>query len=142
MAKSCAKSWPERVCKYLQAETAILSFLMMIQKNAGEALDFDWGRIVWLVSGAQNSSQVMTFGRVTIRAGCANPRHLHPNCDEILHLLSGQIEHSLGSETFVMNAGDTISIPRGVVHNARAISAEDAQMVICFDSAQRETQSE
>lgn len=115
---------------------------MITKNNEGQVLDFDWGQITWLVSGAQGSSKVMTFGRVTIKAGQANPRHRHPNCDEILHLLSGQVEHSLGDEKSLMNPGDTISIPTGVVHNARALGDEDAMMVICFSSADRQTQGE
>jgi len=103
----------------------------------GDVLEFDWGRIVWTVSRA-----LMTFGVVTIKAGHANPRHRHPNCDEILHLLSGRLEHSLGDELYVMNAGDTISIPTGAWHNARSIGAEDAVMTISFSSAGRETQGE
>lgn len=110
--------------------------------SEGEALDFDWGSIVWLVSRSLGNSETMTFGRVTIRAGKANPRHRHPNCDEILHLLSGRLEHSLGDELFVMEAGDTISIPTGLFHNARALGATDAEMVISFSSADRETEGE
>lgn len=108
----------------------------------GEVLDLEWGRIVWSASRSLGNSTTMTFGLVTINAGQSNPRHRHPNCDEILHLLSGKIEHSLGDERIEMNAGDTISIPTGVVHNARALGDEDAQMVICFSSADRETQGE
>ena len=108
----------------------------------GEVLDLPWGRIVWLVSGSQGNSETMTFGRVTIRAGQANPRHRHPNCDEVLHLLSGRLEHSLGDETFVMEPGDTISIPTGVWHNARALGDADAEMVISFSSPDRQTEGE
>ena len=108
----------------------------------GEHLSFDWGHINWLVSRELGNSSEMTFGLVTIKVGAANPRHRHPNCDEILHLISGQIEHSLDDEKFEMNAGDTISIPTGVWHNAKTIGDADAQMVICFSSADRETQGE
>jgi quercetin dioxygenase-like cupin family protein len=108
----------------------------------GEILDLDWGRIVWLVSRSLGNSTTMTFGRVTIKAGQANPRHRHPNCDEILHLLSGRLEHSLGDERFVMEPGDTISIPTGVWHNARALGGEDAEMSISFSAADRETEGE
>ena len=72
----------------------------------------------------------------------SNPKHRHPNCDEILHLLSGRIDHTLGAETFVMEAGDTISIPAGVWHQARALDGADAEMVIAFSSADRETEME
>jgi quercetin dioxygenase-like cupin family protein len=108
----------------------------------GDVLDFDWGRIVWLVSHSLGNSDTMTFGRVTIKSGHANPRHRHPNCDEILHLLSGRLEHSLGDERFIMEPGDSISIPTGIVHNARSVGDEDAVMVIAFSSADRETEGE
>ena len=114
---------------------------MITKNNDGEALDFDWGRITWLVSGAQGNSQVMTFGRVTIKAGHANMRHRHPNCDEILHVVSGRIEHSLGDEHSEMAPGDTISIPANMPHNARTVSEEDAVMVICFSTADRQTEA-
>ncbi len=48
---------------------------------------------MWLVTDAMGNSHTMTFGRVVIRAGSANPRHRHPYCDEILHLISGRLEH-------------------------------------------------
>jgi quercetin dioxygenase-like cupin family protein len=109
---------------------------------AAEALEFPWGRITWTVSRKLGNSTVMTFGRVFMRAGMSNPRHRHPNCDEILHLLSGRIDHTLGAETFIMEAGDTISIPAGVWHQARALDGADAEMVIAFSSADRETEME
>jgi quercetin dioxygenase-like cupin family protein len=110
--------------------------------NAAEALEFPWGRITWTVSRKLGNSTVMTFGRVLMRAGMSNPRHRHPNCDEILHLLSGRIDHTLGEETFLMEAGDTISIPAGVWHQARALDGADSEMVIAFSSADRETEME
>jgi quercetin dioxygenase-like cupin family protein len=107
---------------------------------AGEVIEASWGRLVWTASRQVGNSQTMSFGRVTIRAGQENPRHRHPNCDEILHLLSGRLEHSLAGETFVLEAGDTVSIPQGVWHQARAVGEENAEIVICFSSADRLTE--
>ena len=106
----------------------------------GEALETAWGGIVWTASGPLGNSRTMSFGRVTIRAGQGNPRHRHPNCDEILHVISGQIEHTLGEEPCTMGPGDTISIPQGVWHQARALAGADAVLVICFSSADRMTE--
>lgn len=114
----------------------------MLRFADGEVLEFPWGRIVWLASRSLGNSTTMTFGRVIIKAGAANPRHRHPNCDEILHLLSGRLEHSFGTEIFLMEAGDTISLPAGVWHNARALGETDAEMTISFSSAERETEAE
>jgi quercetin dioxygenase-like cupin family protein len=82
----------------------------------------------------------MTFGRVIIRAGHENPRHRHPNCDEILHVISGRLEHTLGEGWVTMEPGDTISIPQGVWHQARALGGADVEAVICFSSPDRATE--
>ncbi len=103
--------------------------------------DFDWGRIEWLVSHAKANSETMTLGRVTIRAGQTNTLHRHPNCDEILHLLQGQLEHRIGDENFPLRAGDSIVIAQGEWHNARASNEQDAVMLVCYSSAQRETET-
>ncbi|MEI9897946.1 MAG: cupin domain-containing protein [Chthoniobacter sp.] len=66
----------------------------------------------------------MSFGRSTIRAGHSNPRHRHPNCDEILHLLRGRLEHTQGQHLCVLEPGDTVCIPKGIWHQgARAWAA-------------------
>lgn len=108
--------------------------------NEVEVKDMPWGTLAWHVSRAQGNSQAMTFGRATIRAGMSNPRHRHPNCDEILHVVSGSIEHWLGEESFELQAGDTIAIPAGMWHRARALGGTQAVMVIAFSSADRETE--
>jgi quercetin dioxygenase-like cupin family protein len=122
------------------------SFHMNISSNpstlkSGEILDLPWGRITWLVSQSLHNSATMTVGRVVIKAGHGNPVHRHPNCDEVLHVLHGRIEHSLGAARFVMNAGDAISIPAGEWHNAQALDGTEAEMVICFSSANRTTET-
>jgi len=113
----------------------------MCALSEGNLIEQPWGKLTWLASRELGNSTTMTFGRVTIPAGQSNPRHRHPNCEEILHLLSGQLEHSLGAKVFTMKPGDTITIPAGEWHNARAIH-QDAEMVICFSSADRETEFE
>jgi len=108
----------------------------------GEIQNFPWGKIVWKVSGKLGNSESMTFGRVTIHAGQSNSKHSHPNCDEVLHLISGRLEHSVGDEIFLMKRGDTLSIPRGIIHNAKAIGKKDPVMVVAYSSAYRETTQE
>jgi quercetin dioxygenase-like cupin family protein len=82
----------------------------------------------------------LTVGRCEIRPGCANPRHRHPNCEEVLHVLQGRIAHTAegGSEVELL-PGDSISIPAGVAHNARNLGGETAVLTISFSSANRET---
>ncbi|HEX3815089.1 MAG TPA: cupin domain-containing protein [Mycobacteriales bacterium] len=98
-----------------------------------------WGRLVWMVSGKLGNSEKLTVGKCFIRPGRANPPHYHPNCDEVLHVVRGRIEHRVDDEYVEMSAGDTISIPSGRIHNARNLGDEETEFVITFNSADRQT---
>jgi quercetin dioxygenase-like cupin family protein len=103
-----------------------------------QVIEQTWGRITWYASGSLGNSSTMTVGEAVIRPGQENPRHYHPNCDEILHVVRGRILHSMGTQQVEMTVGDTVSIPTGVRHNARNIGTEDAVLAISFSSAHRE----
>lgn len=101
-----------------------------------------WGRLVWMVSSELGNSETMTVGTCYIDVGRANPRHYHPNCDEILRVVRGTIEHSVGDQRVVMNEGDVISIPTGAVHNARNVGEVEAELAIMFSTGTREVVGE
>jgi len=103
---------------------------------------FEWGQLSWFVNQDIGNSQSLTLGKCVIKPGCENPRHHHPNCEEILQLVAGKIIHSIGDDLFEMEPGDTIVIPPHVMHNARNIGSSDAVMTIIFSSANRLTVGE
>jgi quercetin dioxygenase-like cupin family protein len=107
-----------------------------------EVEETSWGRLVWMVAGRLGNSTTMTVGKCYISPGSANSRHYHPNCDEVLHVLSGDIEHSLNGHTFRVSPGETVSIPMGSMHNARNLGKEEAVLLIAFSSADRQTVGE
>lgn len=101
-----------------------------------------WGSLNWLAGGTVGNARGLTLGRVTIKPGQCNPRHRHPRCEEILYLMAGRLRHTLGDEAFEMQAGDTITVPAGVFHNAVNIGDVDADMIVAFDSADRDFELE
>ena len=104
--------------------------------------DQNWGSLRWLASRELGNAQDLTLGRVRIRQGQANPRHCHPGCEEILYLLAGRLEHTIGAETVTLGPGDTLSIPAGVYHNAVSVGEEDADMIVAYSSGTRDFQLE
>lgn len=115
----------------------------VVHTSQGERHDFDWGSITWLHSGAFSGSEELTVGEVVIRAGCANPMHSHANCEEALYLIEGELEHSCGEEPVCMlGPGSSIMIQRGISHNAKCTSKQDARMIVAYSSAAREMQGE
>lgn len=114
----------------------------LMRPGEGDTVSFEWGRINWIASAALGNAREMTFGKVTIKLGCRNAGHRHPNSEEVLHLLSGRLEHAVGDETFAMGPGDSIVIPRGARHQAAAVGEEDAVMLVFYPTGERKVQGE
>lgn len=96
-----------------------------------------WGSLTWCASKAISETGHLTVGRVVIKRGCCNPRHRHPDCVEVLHLLTGELEHSVGEKIVGLKASDTLVVDANVVHNARSVGAVDAEMIVVYDTGQR-----
>ena len=101
-------------------------------------ITFEWGTIEWLINGDLVPGAEITVGRVTINAGARNPLHYHPNTEEVLHLLAGQLDHRIGDETVSITAGDTIHVPKGVVHQGINTGSVDAHMIVAYPTGHRE----
>jgi quercetin dioxygenase-like cupin family protein len=104
-----------------------------------EAHIFDWGSIQWLVSESIFSGAAITVGHVEIRAGTKNPRHQHPNCDEVLVLLEGELDHTVDDRVTHLKPGMAIFIPRGIGHDAVNTGSVTARMIVAYSSGDRET---
>jgi len=112
-----------------------------IIKRAAEAarVPMESGALTWFASRQLGNSEAMTVGCATLPPGGMNPRHYHPNCEEVLHVLQGTILHTMGDAEAEMGPGDTVTIPAHVIHNVRNTGGTDALLFICFSSADRET---
>ena len=107
-------------------------------ESNGKKIVEGWGSLTWLASRKIGNAEDLTIGRVVIRKGCCNPRHTHNTCEEVLHLLRGKLEHTMGNEKVVLNAGDTLVVAAGVPHNAVSIGGEDADMIVAYSSGVRD----
>jgi quercetin dioxygenase-like cupin family protein len=108
------------------------------QKIQSEAIREDWGTLYWAATQDTAGTAGLTLGRVTLKSGASNPRHSHPNCDEVLYVLSGRLRHETGGEITILEAGDVLAIPAGVPHQAVSIGTEAADTIVAYSSGNRE----
>lgn len=94
--------------------------------------------IKWLFSGQTAPGAEQTLGYVVIEPGQKNPLHAHPNCEELLYLISGELDHSLDGAMYRLGPGDAIRVPAGARHDARCVGAEPAKMVVCYSVPDRQ----
>ena len=105
---------------------------------AQDHIDEGWGSLNWLASQPIGNAQGVTVGRVTIKPGQTNPRHLHTTCEEVLYLLRGRLKHFCGEEWVILEAGDTLTVPADVPHYAVNVGEEDADMIVAYSSGTRD----
>ena len=101
-------------------------------------IDEDWGSLNWLASRAIGNADGVTLGRVSIKTGYSNPRHTHFNCEEVLYMLRGKLEHTMGDDVLILEAGDTLVVRAGLVHGARNVGDEDVDMMVAYSSGVRD----
>ena len=97
---------------------------------------YPWGWIRWLINGQVDPGAAVTVGLVQMEPHQVNTRHIHPNSSEVLHVISGKLEHLVGDRWIALQAGDTLRIPRGVPHQGRT-KDEGFLAVLVYDTPRR-----
>ena len=98
-----------------------------------EALQFDWGTLKMHNEPAVTGSMRFSSGVVVVKPGMGHSRHNHPGCDEIIYVISGEIEQMIDDETPVrLHAGASIFIPADVYHATLNVGWKPAELFIIY----------
>jgi len=111
----------------------------LTQNDEIAAETFSWGDLKWLCNGRLLPGAGQTLGLCHILAGQANPPHYHPNCEELLYMLSGTGQHRLGDNWIAVRPGSTVRIPLGMPHQLVNDGAESITCLVAFSSGDRQT---
>lgn len=68
-------------------------------------------------------------------AGWSLPAHRHANEAETIHVVAGEFEMVVGGEGFRLSPGETIHVPKGVVHSGGNVGAEEGRRIVLFSPA-------
>jgi mannose-6-phosphate isomerase-like protein (cupin superfamily) len=99
----------------------------------------EWGTLQWVCNEKLMPGSAQTVGLATILPGKQNPVHFHPNCEEVLYVISGQGLHSYDGRTIALKAGMTIRIPANVKHNLVNTGTETLRTLVSYSSGERKT---
>jgi quercetin dioxygenase-like cupin family protein len=119
--------------------SAIEPKVAVVDGRNADRHDFPWGDIQWLVNDGIAPGCRQTFGVVHILPGQRNPLHYHPNCEEILYMVSGECDHSFDGQWAHLTPGMAICVPAGVRHNLENRGDEPVHCIISFSSGDRQT---
>ena len=89
-----------------------------------------WGDLAWISRPSFTGSQQITEALVTLAPGFGHDFHRHPRQEELLYVLSGRVEQWIERDKRMLEAGDAVFVPRGVVHASFNVGAEDARFLV------------
>jgi len=99
---------------------------------------YPWGWIRWMMNSKIDPGAAQTFGIVEINGKARNTLHKHPNCEELLYVLSGSATHIIGDKKVSIKKGDLIRVPPNTPHQAIVTSSEPLRAVISYSSGDRQ----
>jgi mannose-6-phosphate isomerase-like protein (cupin superfamily) len=87
-----------------------------------------------IVSGKDSNGECVVFD--TIRHGSSGPNlHLHTDVDEWFYVVSGTFKFRAGDDILRLNPGDSLFVPRNVVHAFVKTSEGSARLLVMHEPA-------
>jgi oxalate decarboxylase/phosphoglucose isomerase-like protein (cupin superfamily) len=98
-----------------------------------EQLVFDWGKIHFLSDEKVTGSKSISFGAAVLEPGKSHMRHNHPDADEIIYFISGEIEQMIDDQPPIKcTGGSCVWIPKAVFHSTTNIGSVPVMLVVAY----------
>ena len=96
-----------------------------------------WGAMCWLIEDQLVPGAGVSVARMTINAETSSPTHRHPNCNETIVMLSGNVTCIVDDQEYVIKAGDSVFVPGGSAHAIRNETNQAAVAIIAYSAGAR-----
>ena len=101
--------------------------------------ELDWGVLGWVTNPATTGAEQLTTLDVSIKPGNGHNFHKHPDQEEIITVVAGEIEQWLETERQTLRAGDTVFIPADVVHASFCTGDQPARLLVVLGPCRGES---
>ena len=95
-----------------------------------EREQLDWGEMGWISHPSNTQAKLLTVMEVTLGPGGGHNFHKHPDQEEVISVISGEIEQWLEAEKMTLKPGDSIFIHPNIVHASFNIGSQPAKLMV------------
>lgn len=89
----------------------------------------DWGSLAWCCRPGGIGAKELVVIEVTLSPGGGHAFHQHPQQEEAIYVVEGQVEQWLDQEKRLLKRGDTVFIPAGTVHASFNRSQQNTKLL-------------
>ena len=99
--------------------------------RAAEAVrqQLDWGSLGWCSRPADTEAEKLVVIEVTLTPGGGHAFHKHPQQEEVIYVVDGEVEQWREQEKQMLGPGDSVFLPGGTVHASFNVSDRDAKLL-------------
>jgi quercetin dioxygenase-like cupin family protein len=106
-----------------------------IPASEAQREQLDWGSLAWCCRPSATGAKELVAIEVTLAPGGGHAFHKHPEQEEVIYAISGQVEQWLERESRTLHAGDAIFIPAGTVHASFNTTDQEAKLLAILGPA-------
>ena len=106
--------------------------------KAGEGWTYSYGIDFTVKAGELGQGRRLAFIQYRTRSGEEPPDHTHATEDEIFYVLQGALTFRCGDDTFELDEGGFVFLPRGIEHGYTIRSDGDVHLLVVTSPAQDE----
>ena len=97
--------------------------------------ELDWGKLA-TISGPQTcGAKDLVVLDVELLPGLGHAFHKHPQQEEVIYVLQGQVEQWLDQEKMILGPGDSVCIPADCVHASFNVGNSPAKVLAILGPA-------
>ena len=102
------------------------------RRNTQEKLEPFIGAELIKMADVSTGSKMMTVADLTVQPGISSSYHKHPNSEESIFIVKGDMEFRVGNHKFPASSGDCILAPRGTGHGLKNVGSSVARLICVY----------
>lgn len=89
----------------------------------------DWGSLAWCCRPETTGAKGLVVIEVTLAPGGGHAFHKHPQQEEVIYVIDGEVEQWLDQGKRTLRTGDSVYLPAGMVHASFNVSDRNAKLL-------------
>ena len=89
----------------------------------------EWGSMAWFSSPVASNAKDLVVLEVNLSPAAGHNFHKHPQQEEVLYIIEGEIEQWVDQEKRILRPGDSAFIAAGVIHASFNVSDRNAKLL-------------
>jgi quercetin dioxygenase-like cupin family protein len=89
----------------------------------------EWGSLAWFSGPVASNARDLVVLEVSLSPGGGHNFHKHPNQEEVIYVIEGEIEQWVDRQKRAIRPGDSAFIGKNVVHASFNVSNRNAKLL-------------